>query len=391
MKTTYRHLIKILSCSLVIVAVLLSCIVVPANAAWITLHPADYIDEIYTEGNYRYVRYDFRTVPLIATPQGASGNRSLQVIPSVDNPATQLFYIYPMGIKFTGGPPLSANPSIRAIDVSDFKSNAALTVSSDLSLDFALNYTAYDEPLEETFYVDVVWSFASYGESGNYLGSVEQLHHIYTKDLQDVNVGEQFTYNVPISMTMFPLSFSEKVCYIVPQCSLNYVVTVDEEDICIDYFGLSCDNLTITTRTDMIYEQSLTMERIESQIDDIGGQLDDIGGKLDNVDGQLGDLNDTADEILSGSDQMNDAADDFSGTADNAQDDMNAILGDLEELPEADINDIDLTFDGLLSDGRFRKYSTFFQALSADTFWVSIMLVVCTFIWLSTLLYGRRA
>ena len=110
-----------------------------------------------------------------------------------------------------------------------------------------------------------------------------------------------------------------------------------------------------------------------------------------NIEKQLDDLNDKADTIISGSDDMQEDVDNFTSDTQDTEEVMNGLVGELEELPQADINDIDLSLDGLLEDKGFKIYRQFFLTLGANELWVSMMIIVCTFVWVSTLLYGRRS
>lgn len=356
---------------------------VPAKAAtWTTLNPVDYIDAVYTEGNYRYVRYDFQRTPLISTPNGNTNGSFLQLKPSVDNPLKQQFLVYPLGTKFSGGPPLSSSSFNVAIAVSDFKSNAALTVSSSLELSLGVSYTAYSQFIEEKLVIDVLWSFAGYGGSGNYLGSIESTDYLTNKTLQDVYVDEQYSLIVPVNMTISPLSFEEKVYYIVPYVSLTYHVINDHEDICIDYWRLSCDDFSITTRIDMLYEQSLTMQKIEDQIGD-------LGDKLDNVDDQLGDLNDKADTIINGNDHQLNNAQDGSEKVEQNQDTMDDVLADLDEYDKLDATTGMEAIQNFLDQDGWLDVRELISPLLEWGPTVTIMLIVLSLINLSVILFGR--
>lgn len=388
MKSTYRHLIKILSCSLAIAAVLLCSVCVPAKAAsWTSLSLEDHIDMIYYEGNIRCVRYDFGKVPLIQFRNLSTGYTSLsqsgyiRIAPVTDGEGAG-FYIFPLGVLSNGGPPLSSGSSGGiAIDVSDYRNDATVTFSSSIGLNLEIAYDSYDEYLTEDISVSLQWAFTGYNSSGGYCGTHSTTTTSYDITLQDVR--ETYIYDLPMSLNLDLEAFSESIAYIVPVCFVTFKITKNDSDILINNLELEFKDFSLISRTDMLLSQSETLNAIENQ-------LSDLNDTAENINSELGDLNDKADEMITGSDEMQDAADDFSGVAGDAQQNMDAALDQLDELPDVDLNDVDLTFDGLVGNGGFLQYSNFFKRLSKDTLWVSIMLIVCTFIWVSTLLYGKR-
>lgn len=351
--------------------VLVASLTIPANAAsWITLVPAEHISSTHYEGNIRLVTYDFGRVPLIAINEGTTWKGTAQLIPTYGATQNQLFYVYPLGFKVTSGPSLSYNSSNVAIDISDFKPTAALTASSSLFLEFDVNYSSYSQYLDEGYSLTVKWSFNGYNASGGYIGAVEQTSYSEIGTLQDV-MGEQYRVEIPINMTISPMSFSETARYVIPVCTVQYTTYEDEPDINIDYWRLSCEDFTITTRTDMLLQNSLSLQAIENQ---------------------LGDLNDKADTIINGSDEMNQDAQHSSGLAQDQQEEANRV----EDLEKEYLDDFDASSEILNDKVTDFVDGTGFNQLTALVAPIMnwehsglIMLLVIAFINMSVIMFGR--
>ena len=356
MKPTYRHLIKILSCSLAIIAVLLCSMYVPVKAAAPkVLDPMDYLSSVTHDGYGRstyfmdiwdnpiYMAYNEST--LVSTYHGG-----------LDWGLDTSYSFYRLSVSPVGATSFTSNPEA-LINVSDFKTSAVLELKYSPQFRVYV-YNAGNSDLTYTvksnvvlYWYDKDFKFLSSSSSGTMTntGYYGQPDFIWTCDLTNDMV-------IP-----------ENACYMVPRYTISFYHPTSGYIYRIQ--NTEYQNFTIMVRKDDVIENSITMQRMEGKIDD---------------------LHDKADELLTGSDEMQGASDDFSGTADNAQQDMDSALDQLEELPEANADDVDLTFDGLLNDKGFQKYANFFEFLVFDTLYVKMMVIVCTFIWVSTLLYGKR-
>ena len=366
MKTTYRHLIKIISCSLAITAVLLCSVFVPVKALSV-LKPKDYIHSISLDGNIEKVVYSFDIEPFFSVKNESTGTTTngignVTISPSVsDKPV--IFRYYPLGSSFAPGN--KNNGSV--IDVSDFKKRSVFEFSG--SIDFNIDYIVNNTTSEtSSFYFLTSTYICFYDADGNFISQIFSGSERADFTIDIISVDPIQSYASVLNYN-FDIQVPDGAVYMAP-CVLAYLYPPSPD--AAHYFTsvrTSCHYFILQVNKNLVIEQTETMEAIEDQ---------------------LGDLNDKADEIISGSDHMNDTADDFSSIAGDAEQEMNNAIDQLDQLPDVDIGDVDLSFDGLLTDKGFSQYSSFFLALSNDSFWVSIMIFVCTFIWVSTLLFGKR-
>lgn len=379
MKSKYHRLIKILSCSLTIAAVVLCSVCVPANAAvtWTVLKPADHIADIYYSGNYRYVRYDFGIEPYLTftASSGYHTNYGYISISPLSSDQSYDIKVFPLGVNLTQGPPLNASSVV--FPSSDFVPTACIDVFGDFQIDLELGGFSTDVQVDKHFVLTTTTYFLGYDANGRYLRTVAKNQVSKNQIIQDNPDGSAIRLKYPLDTVLDLSVFGTDVKYISTYYQINIAYTdANEDDITINYVRCFPGDFAMVVRTDMLLQESLTLQAIEDQM----GELND----------QVGDLNDKADTIISGSDDMQDAADGFSGSAGNAQQDMDAAIDELEKLPEADFDDVDMTFEGLLNDQGFNQYANFFEFLVLDTLYVKMMVIVCTFIWVSTLLYGKR-
>ena len=340
---------------------------VPAYATtWTTLYPAENIDSVFYQGNFRCVRYRFNRTPVIYCPNAGSDSGSIQILPSPGS-SSQIFYIYPLGYKTSSGPPLSSNSSNVAIDVTEFKSNVAFTVESTIFFQLDVNYSTYDQYLDERYTLAATWYFHGYNSSGAYVGGVASTTYSYNGTLQDVS-NEQYTVELPVSVTISPMTLADKVSYVVPVCSVSYVITEDEADLSIDYWRLTCDDFNITTRTDMLLQESLTLQAIE---------------------GQLGDLNDKTDTLINGTPEQNQAAQD---TLDQTQDigkEFNVLMAQLDELGESDTSTVMGAMQDFLEEDGWQDLRVLVAPVLDWKYFITIALIVLSLVNLSIILFGR--
>lgn len=268
-----------------VLLVVLCCVAPVAHASsWTTLVPADFIADTYYVGDFRYVVYDFQRSPLIVYYYGSATGQAMNYVNLVTNPDYSLrwsFTSYPLGVRTTGGPPLSNSSSgMIAIDASDFKPNASVSIISNLQLELDIRYWSNAEQLDERYSITTDWIFAGYNSSGGYLGQVERHQESMLGTLQDVP-DETFIVDIPINMELVFSEFSEQVSYIVPTCQVILSVYEDEPDITIGSVQFSCDSFSITSRTDMLLQDSLTLQEINDKLGETNDKLDDTNDKLD--------------------------------------------------------------------------------------------------------------
>lgn len=352
MKITYRHLIKILSCSVVICTIFLCSIFVPAYAAAVVLKPIDYANGMSptTEGTMLY-SFRFKSTPYFECFNGST--LALQTSGSLD--------WYPVGgndfYRISISPLGNSVYNGTVIDVSDFKTGAVLDVAFSALLELDLK---------------------SEGSSGlTYIARSQMLLYWFDTDMNLIKtencgtVEQSYTHgdaDAWLLQNSYDMSILDDAAYVSPR-----FITQIYKPAAGDILRVrSAENifLDVVVEKDDVNADSLLLENIEKQLDD---------------------LNDKADTIISGSDAMQEDVDNFTSNTQDTEQKMDDLIGELEELPQADVNDIDLTLDGLLQDKDFTVYSQFFVTLGANDLWVSMMITVCTFIWVSTLLYGRRS
>lgn len=381
MKSTYHRLIKILSCSLAIAAVLLCSVCMPALAAsWTTLIPADHISNVRYEGNIRVVSYDFGIAPVVYySATGQSGNfytsTDFQIDSQLDFPFN--FGIYPLGKYSEANYPLSHRTSGGiAIDASDFKSEAVLALTSNFRVELDIGY--YSEPLAaiESYGLGVSWSFLQYSDTGEYLGFLDGGSLSFNPRLQAMDQYYVFEYNVDHSCSIkLP---SSDVGYLVPWASLTLSCIDDISGIHVNSLRFVFDDFTISTRTDMLLKDSLTMEAIE---------------------GELGELNDKADTIINGSDEMQDTADDLMNGQQDLDEQLANAMAELDDL--SDISD-QLAADqytdffgsvdkisGFLVKAPWLDMTNLIQPIMDFAPMVTILTMLVAFINISILFFGR--
>lgn len=320
MKFTYHRLIKILSCSLAIAAVLLCSVCMPALAAsWTTLIPADHISSVHYEGNIRKVTYDFGIAPIVYYfASGESGtfftSKDIQIDGQVGFPLN--FGVYPLGNYSESNYPLSHRSSGGiAIDASDFKSEAVLSLSSNFRVEVDFGYhSEYPLYAEESYTIGVSWSFLQYSETGIYLGFLDGGSSSHNARIRDMEGYYLFEYDIHHSSSIkLP---SADVGYIVPWASVSVNCADDIDGIHVNRLIFAFDDFTISAGTDMLLKESLTMEAIE---------------------GELGELNDKADTIINGSDEMQDTADDLMNGQQDLDEQLQHAMAELDDL--SDISD----------------------------------------------------
>lgn len=367
MKSTYRHLFKILSCFLAIAAVLLCSVCVPVNALSNVYRPSDYIKSIEYSGNNEIVYYWFDTTPYfslkeLGTNQSYNGYENMS-INGVRSEETYVFRVWPLGTGFTPGQSASGG----VIDIQDFKKKSVFHLSCVLNLEAQYAYQPMADG-DTTFHFISYPYVCFYRSDGSFVSQLS-LSSVQTDiTIEDYGNYEDSDYAYALDLTV-PLQIPEGAVYMSP-CFITYLYPPDSHSPhSIGSMEVSCREFVMRADKNLLLAQSETLEAIEDQMDD---------------------LNDKADTIISGSDDMQNQAGQMQDNVQNSQQDMDELIGELQDLPVANPDDVDLTFGGLLLGEQFSTFSNFFLNLSLDSLWIKMMIIVCTFVWVSTLLYGKR-
>lgn len=383
-----------------IAVILIASLVIPVNAvSWTVVNPADHITETRREDGIDYVSYDFNTSPLI--------NYSLSGYPDADLVGSAYssvsleidhtyrlplkLKVYPLGKVYSPGYGLTSPYSGQiAIDASDFKPNAALTVNANiyLHLDF--------------FYTSAVWAsrsdvvggsiqavFYEYDANGNYLSKISDLYSFQlVLSPQDGTATVQLPYQKTLSLS----SMNGGTRYIVPYFSVGMSAPQDVDDIDLRQVDFSSEAFYISTQTDMLLKDSMTLEAIEKQLEDLNDKTDSTNEKLDDLNDQLGDLNDKADTVISGTPGMQQNADDASNFAQDQYEELNRV----EELEKEYLDDYEASSDvlndkvSLFVDGvGFTQLTALVTPIMNWNYSGLIMLLVIAFINMSVIMFGR--
>lgn len=346
-----------------------STFLVPAKAAsWTTLNPADYIDNVYYSGNFRCVSYDFGTEPYVTYRCGShvTGDKgSLSVMYSAADGTMLQYRGFPLGKEVNFGPPLSGGVS--AIDVADFKNNAALTLESKINIEFLLGYTSYEQFLDESVQVAAVWSLAGYDASGAYKGTADSLTSSYTLDLQDVEESF-FEIELPFSMTLVVGDIADNIRYVIPNFQLIVTVVNNESEIEWIRTYFKCDNFRLITRLDMLLESSLTMKRVEDQ---------------------LADLNDKTDIIISGTPEQNSEANDKLSSIGNSSQSYDGMMSDLDSMTNYDTDQSFTTIVNFLASPAWKDITGLLDPVISWEHTGMMMLIAAAFATISIILFGR--
>lgn len=353
MKITYRHLIKILSCSVVICTIVLCSIFVPAYAAAVVLKPIDYANGMSptTEGTMLY-SFRFKSTPYFECFNGSTlalqTSGSLEWYPVGGNDFYRIS-ISPLGNTLYNG---------TVIDVSDFKTGAVLDVAFSALLELDLK---------------------SEGSSGlTYIARSQMLLYWFDKDMNLIKtencgtVEKSFTHGEAdawLLQNSYDMSILDDAAYVSPRF-ITQIYKPDAGDI---LRVRSAENifLDVVVEKDDVNADSLLLENIEKQLDD---------------------LNDKADELINGTPEQNQAAQDAQNKVDSFQSEVNGS----QELEKEWLEDFDESSDilndnitGFVDGKGFTQLSALVSPIMT---WAStgvIMMLLIAFINMSIILFGR--
>lgn len=374
MKSTYRRLIRILSCSLVIAAVLLCSVWVPANALSNVFYVWDYLSGTTADGtiiSYNFSFDDVKSYNLISS----SGGSTVQGLGPLSYPGGSdlswiQYYSWPLGV-LNWNSASTCNGGV--IDIRDFDRFVSFDLSTDVRMSFKYSGTLAGQAAY-TFNVYSTWYMIYYDEYGNTLGqerSIEQVSSIsYTNEVFNGEV-------IPLRDTML-LNLPENAVYMCPMLKIQlnlpdtgnaFVVSVSSGTQ--DFFHLSCS-------VDSVLENSRTLLEIENL---------------------LGDLNDKTDTIINGTDEMQQQADDLLNgqqDLDEQLDDAMAQLEDLQDISDQFAEDQYTDFFGsmdsitnFLVKGPWFDMTSLVSPIMEFSPIVTILTLLVAFINISILFFGR--
>lgn len=271
-------------CLLLVLVVSIAPVVYAAN--WRVLVPAENISKIFYEGNIRNVTYDFGVDPYVSWKcTGSNGSFYSSTDLELDHTVSPPFYftVYPLGVGSVGGPPLgSAASGQLAIDVSDFKSDAIFDFHANFHVDFDIGYDSIpDSYTSEPYTLSVSWLIQRYTSTGTYLGTQDSSAKTFYPVLQDTD--DRYVYEIDIDQYCTLSPPSDNVEYIIPMVSVSLIRNEYTGNIDLRSLHFAFEDFTISTRTDMLLKESLTLEAIENELSETNDKLDDTNDKLDEI------------------------------------------------------------------------------------------------------------
>lgn len=376
MKSTYHRLIKILSCSLTIAAVLLCCVCVPAQALSNIFYPKDWIDSIEYEGSFIFTRYCFKDAPYISAYNRVSGRteNSSQFVYLSDVYENYVFRIYPLGYPFAPGYDLWNG----LIDIRDFKDKAEIDIYGDMAFDIQFAYVGQGDPADGDITVSTTCYVCFYDDEGVSVGydsvELEFLELGITNKSSDsmsatINPGvDRFEVIIPSRADYM------SVCYLMYFNPPVY----PNSGLFIEHLTATCDGLYLRVNRNLIAEQSETLKAIDDKI---------------------ADLNDKADTIISGSDEMQDQAQDAVSDAEDLGNRLDQAIEELEDLEDTSdqfASDTYKDFSSIATDLRswlatrpWNDFISLVQPIMEFPAMVTILSMLVAFINISILFFGR--
>lgn len=361
-----------------LICVLCLFLTVPALAAesWTVLKPADHISYFSREDDIELVYYAFEQKPMIQYRVNHEDG-TYRKGTSVDYCTVDLLYsgckfpvgfdYYPLGSMPSFGPPLS-NPNSGgiAIDAHDFKPNAAVTIMSTISLSLEYIYATVGQESDPDYAKYIVYSYlAGYDDSGNYLTRISDTY------IDDIRLDPRSSpMTLRISRSLDFSEFQSEVSYIVPYFQISLTLPGDSPDIEVINVKFDPQDFVITMRTDWLKQNSLTMQAIENQLEDLNDKQDQTNDKLDEL------LQQPEQEKQEASSSGGDAADELiSVIPDHSQGFMSAIR-ELADSMSYDGTDATLTFPSITLPeipGVMKKYVLSKPYLVDFGFWIRKM------------------
>lgn len=273
----------------------------------------------------------------------------------------------------TGAEPSTAKADCPVLDLTDFKTNSVLSFGFNVQIRLEcttggssnLTWSSLSAP-------EIYWYDADYRYIGKWTGT---------------NTSIDLDATTPISFwalqNSYDISIPSNAVYCVPAATIR--LYDPGQGSITNISSTHAEYFDFTVTKDSVIENSDTMKAIDKKF------------------GELIDQNET---IINGTPDQQEQADAMAGAGQDAMDSIDGAIDDLEKYPEvnsgdvdfgqlptgpADDPDLDLSFDDLIGGKDFQVFNNFFVTLALDHFWIKMMIIVCTMVWISTLLFGRRA
>lgn len=336
---------------------------VPAHAAIAAYDPDDYVSEVVINGDIKTVTFDFGLhdpwINMYEHFEDGSNKKytftgtAEMWTPSAD--AIRVYgMVYPLGVQ---GFIDSYAPSGGVIDVSDIMPGASLTFDISWTLTFALipNMSLVDATVTDALHVGSSVRLVMYDADGAPIGNIksaDQWDYIPNTPSHSFHVGVETVAELP-SDCKYILPFFE-IQGTEPQVPLNQL-----------RWNVVPQGFAITTDINMVYQDSVTMDRINDKLDDITAGIQDTNDKLDDVNQGIQDTNDKLDDVNQGiqdtndklddiytggdaGDSLIDAGDDLAGSSAEVSDAVGGLdddLGGVSDFEAGEMEHIEYAFD----------------------------------------------
>ena len=364
-KFNYKQIIKVLSSFAVIALILVASLAVPVMALSNVYQPKDYISRIEYEGNDEIVYYNFDVDPYYSVRNEANGSTTNDYgSVSIENVISQkryVFRIYPLGNNFVPGSSISGG----VIDIRDFKSKAVFNFEVSVNFNIQYAYKTMAAGTTNFYFLSSVY-FCFYDADGGFISQVTSSDIRYDVKLISAlleGTGEEYVLDISA-----PMQIPENAVYMAP-CILSYLYPPDQNaDHLITRMDCDTKGFHLFVSKNLLIEQSETLQAVEDQ---------------------LGDLNDKADTMINGSQQQQNQAQDGSEKVEQNQQEMDDILGQLDEYEKIDNTTAMEAIRNFLKENGWLDVREILGPLIDWGPTITIMLIVLSLINLSIILFGR--
>ena len=332
---------RVVSLALCAVVVTIS-LCVPAKAAPAAFDPDDYKIDTIIDGTTKRVTFKFTNIPVLVDVWEKPSNTKTQYYstsgsvgyrPKVAGTTSFRFRSFLLGVEQWDDKPALDDS---CIDIGDILPGAPIDIGMSFGLDVQRIFMGSNtNPNVGTTTLTVYFNFGFYmfDKDGNFIAT--KWGHGTESQYEYGSTASNF-WNPSYSYT-----FPANVKYVCPFLDLNISDSYKVDDWLVI---INPDDFTFTTSIDMIVEDSLMMDRIEEELDDIENAIQDGNDKLDDIisGGDAADAIKPDNDKISGStDKMDDAMDDM----DDAMDKLPTAPTDLGSLVD------DKVLDKALSNG----------------------------------------
>lgn len=390
MKFNSHRVIKILSSFLVIVMVLVATVAMPVLASQDGIYNlADYIESINAseDGSRIGVVYSIDGNQLIRVfyQDGTSElfNGSHEYHPSA-NESKINYRVYPLGTQKTEG----ANMTTGAIDISDLKAHSVVSLMARFYFEMTLDTAFSDGYTDTSGYTNSFWFLFCYDAAGNYIGAVKSEPIVQTMHI-DYSQG---LVHWPLH-TSVQVELPEATKYITPSLLIGTYLPNDPARV--ETIKVQTQPLVLIATKDAVVENSLTMQRIENELEEIDESIKDGLGQVDQ---SIQEGNHKLDTIIDGKDEWHNEAQDDSERQEeleqDAQDAMDNVddKTDLEQvLPDGAMQPDDLSgyVEAWKGTEGWTLIKRIFKPILQNGNFSAIIFMIIAFINISVLLIGR--